>query len=339
MHHFRCVRISNHEHGSPIQKIVLFGADPEEEGAWQSLWPGESQDERCRHTPFSGDVAQDRENAPQTTNRCGAGARGDGGGDDARQACHQAPEDAGEKGQRAEYRGSDSARSNQHIGVRGGGETLAASDDDNNSGGSGESGGRNHSHNVTGSVQNVDRVLSPKSSSPGGVPSKKRTCTVDTRSFAASDARSGGTRGLAAAPAPALQRRPQCRSEPLTPRFIKRVLSPFWIPPLQEPPSPLITKPSRADEGQSRQAMCAQLGTGSGGDCRSENSVRVESGDIASSQALVCGGGGWSGAEKGGASAEFSAMLDEATDERVRQNMLHAQEIRDRYLRYAFSLF
>lgn len=62
----------------------------------------------------------------------------------------------------------------------------------------------------------------------------------------------------------------------------------------------------------------------------------MEGGDNASSQASVCGGGLHS-VEKRGASSEFSAMLDGAPDERVRQNMLLAQEIRDRYLRYVLA--
>lgn len=312
-----------HEHGT---LIWLSRADSAGGGAWQSLWFGEGKDWQCCQAPFSDNVAQDGEDEPPAAKCGGVGTYGGGGSD---RKAHQPPEDAEEEGERIEdSSGVERARSNEHSGVCRGGSTLAVADDGN---GDGEQAGRNYSNAATDSVENVKNVSS--SSSSPRVPRKKRPCTVDGGSCFTSDALSGGTRG--ASPAPGLQR-PQGRCEPLTPRSTKRVLSPFWIPPLQEPP-PSLTGPPKLAEGRPRGGMQTPRGTGSDGDFRRENSLGVESGDEKSSQALVCGGGGgWAGVEKRGAPSEFSAMLGQAPDERVRQNMLHAQEIRDRYLRYVF---
>ena len=327
---FLAFQNKEHETGSLIR---FLGSGPEEEeGAWQSLRIDDGKDERCRQAPFSADVVQDRGGKRETARHSGAEA-GDDGDDD---GCH-APEDTGEKGQRAEVRGFESAYCNQHehASVRRGGKGLAVLDDKYD-GGLGESGcgSRHYSNALTDSAQTVDR-MSSLTSSPGVPSIKERPCTADGGSCCfTSNARSGGTRGSCLAPG--LQR-PQGRCEPLTPRSRKQVLSPFWIPPVQEPPS-YVSGPSKVAEERSRAAItCTQRATGSDGDFRRGESLGAESGDNEPLKAVVGGGGsggaGFTGVEKHGTSSELSAMLDKAPDERLRQNMQRAQEIRDRYLR------
>ena len=141
---------------------------------------------------------------------------------------------------------------------------LAVSDDGNGDTGDGECGGRNYPSWLIDSMEHNVDTLSSLSSAPG-VPSKERSRTVDggsSRCFAA-NARSSSVRGPL--PDDGLWRS-QNHCEPLTPRSAKQVLSPFWIPPVQEPPSFLSGSPGTAAEGQPRTAARAQRVTSSDSD-------------------------------------------------------------------------
>lgn len=297
--------------------------------AWQSPWFGEGKDERRCQTPSSVSVAKDDEGEPAAARCRGAGTYGDG--DDGDKQAGRAREDAGEQREREDGDGGESAGSNPRIGVRRGGNTIAASGDDNDGSDDGERRIALDYSKTTAAYldENVSSVSSP-SPSPG-TPSDNRRPTMVDGGGSTSNGVSGGTRG--ASQALELQR-PQGRSEPLTPRSAKRVLSPFWIPPCQVPPSSLAGPPN-TPEARAPAGSCLQHSSaGSDGEIARERILGVvESGNNESPQGGVWDVGGRADAERVGASPEVSGMLGEAPDERVRQNMLHAQEIRDRYLR------
>ena len=123
--------------------------------------------------------------------------------------------------------------------------------------------------------------------------------------------------------------RGQGRREPPTPRSTERARSPFWVPPPQQPPPCFMPSPSLEAARSSVTPGGASGGSAEGATSGGSHEA-AETGGGEPPPIGVC-----AGVEKGDASAEaFEAMMDAAPDERVRRNMMQAQSIRDRYLRW-----
>lgn len=242
-----------------------------------------------------------------------------------------APEFTGGRGNRVGVGGGSAAEVSSD-------DLLAAYESNNNGGSSDDGGSRGDRHRSSASARlTAESTPSPEQriswrrgspSSPAGERRKKRASSAEGVPRIAGSG--GGDDRGGKSPIPR-RGRGRGRREPPTPRSTERALSPFLVPPPQQPPPCLTPPPNLA---AARSSSGAPSGARTGADADEE--TRGRSGDASkSSGSERLPVGVYDGIDKGdGSAAAFAVMMDAAPEDRMRRNMLQAQSIRDRYLRW-----